>query len=116
MKIVTLCREGSCCPIVKVTDEHVEEKIEESQIAQGKTTKEFKELINLQIDRIERLLIKGAPLGSTLSARFGLEIRMIIAGANKIVEKLRNQDDCFSRPRLARWEKIGLLWRAIFKL
>lgn len=24
MKIVTLCREGSCCPIVKVTDEHVE--------------------------------------------------------------------------------------------
>ena len=24
MKIVTLCREGSCCPIVKITDEHVE--------------------------------------------------------------------------------------------
>ncbi len=24
MKIVTLCREGSCCPIVKVTDEYVE--------------------------------------------------------------------------------------------
>lgn len=24
MKIVTLCREGSCCPVVKVTEEHVE--------------------------------------------------------------------------------------------
>ena len=24
MKIVTLCREGSCCPVVKVTDEYVE--------------------------------------------------------------------------------------------
>ena len=24
MKIVTLCREGSCCPVVKLTDEHVE--------------------------------------------------------------------------------------------
>ena len=24
MKIVTLCREGSCCPVVKITDEHVE--------------------------------------------------------------------------------------------
>ena len=24
MKIVTLCREGSCCPVVKLTDERVE--------------------------------------------------------------------------------------------
>ena len=24
MKIVTLCQEGSCCPVVKITDEHVE--------------------------------------------------------------------------------------------
>ncbi len=24
MKIVTLCAEGSCCPVVKVTDERIE--------------------------------------------------------------------------------------------
>ena len=24
MKIVTLCREGSCCPVVKLSDKHVE--------------------------------------------------------------------------------------------
>ena len=24
MKIITLCQEGSCCPVVKITDEHVE--------------------------------------------------------------------------------------------
>jgi hypothetical protein len=24
MKIVTLCQEGSCCPVVKLTDDHVE--------------------------------------------------------------------------------------------
>lgn len=24
MKIITLCTEGSCCPVVKITDEHVE--------------------------------------------------------------------------------------------
>ncbi len=24
MKIISLCREGSCCPVVKITDEHVE--------------------------------------------------------------------------------------------
>lgn len=24
MKIITLCREGSCCPVVKLSDNHVE--------------------------------------------------------------------------------------------
>ncbi|MFC1874999.1 hypothetical protein ACFLY3_02445 [Chloroflexota bacterium] len=24
MKIVTLCQEGSCCPVVKLADDHVE--------------------------------------------------------------------------------------------
>ncbi len=24
MKIVNLCKEGSCCPVVKIDDEHVE--------------------------------------------------------------------------------------------
>ena len=24
MKIVNLCQEGGCCPVVKITDEHVE--------------------------------------------------------------------------------------------
>jgi len=24
MKIVSLCKEGSCCPVVKITDEYVE--------------------------------------------------------------------------------------------
>jgi len=24
MKIVNLCREGTCCPVVKLTDDHVE--------------------------------------------------------------------------------------------
>jgi hypothetical protein len=24
MKVVTLCAEGSCCPVVRISDEHVE--------------------------------------------------------------------------------------------
>ena len=24
MKVVSLCREGSCCPVVKLSDDHVE--------------------------------------------------------------------------------------------
>lgn len=24
VKVITLCREGSCCPVIKITDEQVE--------------------------------------------------------------------------------------------
>ena len=88
--------------------------VDERLIAQGITNSALKELLTFQLDRIDRLLTEGTPLGASLSGRFGLEIRMIIAGAHKMVEKLRKQDDCFSRPRLTRMEKFGLLWRAIF--
>ncbi len=96
-------------------DEMVRFGVDEQHVAQGRSTKEIRALIDFQLARIGKLLIKGAPLGSALSGRFGLEIRAIIAGAEKIREKLEHQNDCFSRPRLTRMEKAGLLWRAIFR-
>jgi len=97
-------------------DEMARFAVDEQQIAQAETTDAIRALFNHQLDRIEQLLVKGSPLGSQLSGRFGLEIRAIIAGAQLIVKKLRRQQDCFARPRLSRMEKIGLLWRALFRL
>jgi len=90
--------------------------VSEQQIASGETTAELRALIDHQLERIERLLNEGSPLGTHLTGRFGLEIRAIIAGAHKIVEKLHNQSDCFSRPRLSRLEKLSLLWYALFRV
>jgi squalene synthase HpnC len=89
--------------------------VSEEQIATSTTTPALRELLAYQLDRIERLLATGQPLGSHLTGRFGLEIRMIIAGAHAIVNKLRHQSDCFSRPRLSHLEKLSLLWRAVLR-
>ena len=96
-------------------DEMLRFGVTEEQIARGETTPELKSLIDHQLERVEKLLKQGESLGNHLSGRFGLEIRMIIAGAWKVTGKLHNQSNCFSRPRLSRWEKFALLWKALFR-
>ncbi|MDH3355631.1 MAG: squalene synthase HpnC, partial [Chromatiales bacterium] len=70
-------------------DEMLRFGVTEEQIARGETTPELKSLIDHQLERVEKLLKQGESLGNHLSGRFGLEIRMIIAGAWKVTGKLR---------------------------
>ena len=43
-----------------------------------------------QIARTRSLLNSGAPLGRRLKGRIGLEMRLIIAGGARILEKIEN--------------------------
>lgn len=74
---------------------------------------EMKELIRFQIRRASDLLRAGSPLGLQLGGRFGLELRAIILGGARVLEKLHAQDDVFARPRLNRRERLGILFSAI---
>jgi hydroxysqualene synthase len=71
-------------------------------------------LMRKQYLRASKLLNAGAPLGKTLKGRFGLEIRMICAGASRILQKLDKQtDDLYSRPRLELGDWLWIAWTAI---
>ena len=50
-KIVTLCQEGSCCPVVKITDEHVEigEKYNICVLTKGEWETLKKKIINNEV-------------------------------------------------------------------
>ncbi|VAW81265.1 Squalene synthase [hydrothermal vent metagenome] len=72
-------------------------------------------LIQFQIQRAAKLLRSGSPLGTSLSGRFGLEIRAIILGGSRILEKLACQEDLFSRPRLNRTDRMKIAWGALSK-
>jgi len=74
---------------------------------------EMKELIRFQIGRASDLLRAGSPLGIQLRGRFGLELRAIILGGARVLEKLHAQDDVFARPRIGRKERLGILFSAI---
>ncbi len=71
-------------------------------------------LMRKQYTRAHKLLQGGAGLGKSLQGRFGFEIRLIIAGASRILLKLDQQtDDVFSRPRLDLHDWLWVIWKAI---
>ncbi len=54
--------------------------------------------MKFQVERTRALMLQGAPLGSILSGRIGLEMRMIIAGGLRILDKIAAVDyDVFNK-------------------
>ncbi len=98
-------------------DEMAKYQITESQIAQGLSTGNWSLFMEFQINRARRLLQAGAPLGLVLPGRMGLEMRMIIAGGERILKKLhQSHGDVFKqRPVLTKKDWLYMLYRAISK-
>lgn len=84
-----------------VTEYHFRERV---------TDYAMKQLMTLQFSRARTLLQDGAPLGRRLPGRIGLELRMIIHGGLRVLNKLEQQHDLFSRPRLGigDWLRVAL--------
>ena len=77
-------------------DELAQYGVNEEQIAQGICNDAWRALMKFQVDRARALMLIGKPLGSILTGRIGLEMRMIIAGGLRILCKLENaQYDMF---------------------
>jgi phytoene synthase len=62
--------------------------VSETQIAAGRVDDDWRELMAFEVDRARQLMLYGKPLGSILTGRIGLEMRMIIAGGLRILDKL----------------------------
>lgn len=50
----------------------------------------WRALMQYQVQRARDLMNYGKPLGTILTGRIGLEMRLIIAGGNRILDKLQN--------------------------
>ncbi len=92
-------------------DEMARFGVTEEHIAHGHTDAAWRNLMRFQVDRAFAMMAKGAPLGSILTGRIGLEMRMIIAGGNRILQKLRrvNYDMFERRPVLQAHDWIIML-------
>lgn len=87
-----------------------------AQIAAGHVDDNWRALMQFQIDRARDLMIRGAPLGSAIPGRIGLELRTIVAGGLRILEKIESVDfDVFARrPVLRAYDWPLISWRALF--
>jgi phytoene synthase len=92
-------------------DELTQYGVREEQIAQGISDDAWRKLMKFQVDRARAMMLSGAPLGSILTGRIGLEMRMIIAGGLRILDKLENvQYDMFRhRPVLKPFDWVIML-------
>jgi len=96
-------------------DEMAQYAVTESQIASRDAGGNWRELMLFQIDRTRRMLLAGAPLGRALPGRIGLELRMIVMGANRILEKLQaSGGDVFrDRPVLSSFDWVRMFYRSV---
>lgn len=73
--------------------------IDEARIAGGDVSGPWREFMHVQIARARAMLLEGAPLGRVLKGRFGLELRLIVSGGERILDKLARIDGDVFRHR-----------------
>ncbi len=90
--------------------------VTEGLISAGAVTDaNWRALMRFEVDRARALMLEGAPLGRSLPGRIGLELRLIVAGGLRILDKIEAVDyDVFRRrPELHGPDWLRLLWRAV---
>jgi phytoene synthase len=89
--------------------------IPEADILRRTATADFRSLMRFQVDRARKLMKEGEPLGWLLGGRIGLEIRTIVAGGLRILEKIEAVDyDVYRRrPVMEGLDWPRTLWRAL---
>jgi phytoene synthase len=95
-------------------DELAQYGVSEEQIAQGISDDAWRALMKFQVDRARATMISGKPLGTILTGRNGLEMRMIIAGGLRILSKLESAHyDMFRhRPVLKPFDWVIMLGKS----
>src|SRR5258708_22118420 len=73
--------------------------VTEDQIAASDASGGWWDLMRFQIDRSRRMMLRGAPLAKRLPGRIGLEIRTVVQGGLRILEKLDRPPGNVFRPR-----------------
>ena len=88
--------------------------VDEAQIGRGDTGGGWKDLMAFQLSRSRAMLESGAPLARCLGGRIGLELRLIVQGGARILDKLEAvEGDIFRhRPVLGALDWPLMMWRA----
>lgn len=87
----------------------------EADIELARVTGEFRDLMRFEVARSREMIESGAPLAKRLPGRVGWELRLVVQGGLRILEKIEAVDyDVFmQRPKLGGADWLLMLWRAI---
>ncbi|MDO4433587.1 MAG: squalene synthase HpnC [Alysiella sp.] len=79
--------------------------VNEAQIAAGQADSAFQKLLAYECDKAHKMLKAGSPLAKTLKGRIGFELRLIVLGGQRILQKIaENQYDVFQKRPVLTWQ------------
>jgi len=98
-------------------DEMAKFGVAEQMIADQVVNANWQQLMRFNLNRASNLLQAGKPLGCILKGRIGFEMRMIIAGGERIICKLGqvNGDIYQHRPTLQPLDWLRIFFKALLK-
>lgn len=89
--------------------------LSDHDIAQANAGDAWQKCMSFQCARARAMMVRGAPLGQALHGRIGAELRLIIAGGLRILDKIEAvKGDVFNhRPALKTWDWMVMAPRAL---
>lgn len=89
--------------------------VTETHFRERRTDPAILALMRFQWARARQLMLAGAPLARDIRGRFGLELRLIVEGGLRILDRLEaGSADVFARPRLRRADLLVMVARVFF--
>jgi len=87
-----------------------------AQLLQGQPTPAIRALIAEQVHWARELMLGGAPLVHRVPGRAGWELRLVVQGGLRILDKIEAQgyDSLRRRPRISTADAPRLLWRSLW--
>lgn len=97
-----------------ITEQQIQAFVDGTEIADDN----WQQFLLFNLHRVKALLYAGKPLGRILSGRIGFEMRMIIAGGERIISIITtvNGDIFRHRPTLKPWDWCLIFCKALLKL
>jgi phytoene/squalene synthetase len=90
--------------------------VDSESLGQDPSQRAWCTLMQFEVDRTRTMMFKGAPLARLLPGRIGLELRLVVQGGLRILEKIEQvRFDVFhQRPVLTGYDWPLLVWRALW--
>jgi squalene synthase HpnC len=88
--------------------------VTEAHLANATVDDAWQQLMQFEVERARALLRSGAPLALRLPGRVGWELRLVVQGGLRILERIEaaNYDVFRQRPQLGVRDWLCMLWRA----
>lgn len=90
--------------------------VDPAQLDRAEVNAPFQALMQFEVERARAMMVHAAPLAKRLPGRIGWELRMVVQGGLRILDRIEQvQYDVFRRrPKLGLPDWLVIVWRAVW--